>query len=129
MAEDDDTIETVVYQGQQAAKQLCKGLHRFLPLTLLREQNHRTKNRWRSKFQIYLGRTRETRSCTFAAATAGAYRAEHDVLGKFKDAQSSSRPILQSCSATQMPKFCRLTTDRYIPASANSCVRNGSKIS
>jgi hypothetical protein len=28
MAEDDDTIETVVYQGQQAAKQLCKGLHR-----------------------------------------------------------------------------------------------------
>jgi hypothetical protein len=34
MAEDDDTIETVVYQGQQAAKQLCKGLHRFLPVTL-----------------------------------------------------------------------------------------------
>ena len=34
MAEDDDTIETVVYQGQQAAKQLCEGLHRFLPLIL-----------------------------------------------------------------------------------------------
>src|SRR3984885_8867544 len=60
MAEDDDTIETVVYQGQQAAKQLCKGLHRFLPLTLLREQNHRTKNRWRSKFQICLGRFRRS---------------------------------------------------------------------
>jgi hypothetical protein len=34
MTEDDDAIETVVYQGQQAAKQLCKDLHRFLPLTL-----------------------------------------------------------------------------------------------
>src|ERR1700757_4946575 len=34
MTEDDDAIETVVYQGQQAAKQLCKGLHRFLPVTL-----------------------------------------------------------------------------------------------
>src|SRR5438128_2293048 len=34
MTEDDDTIETVVYQGQQVAKQLCKGLHRFLPLIL-----------------------------------------------------------------------------------------------
>jgi hypothetical protein len=30
MAEDDDSIETVVYQGQQAAKQLCKGFHRPL---------------------------------------------------------------------------------------------------
>jgi hypothetical protein len=29
MAEDDDAVETVIYQGQQAAKQLCKGLHRF----------------------------------------------------------------------------------------------------
>jgi hypothetical protein len=35
MAKDDDAIETVIYQGQQAAKQLCKGLHRFLPLTLV----------------------------------------------------------------------------------------------
>jgi hypothetical protein len=34
MTEDDDTVETMVYQGQQAAKQLCKCLHRFLPLTL-----------------------------------------------------------------------------------------------
>jgi len=34
MTEDDDTIETVIYQGQQAAKQLCKCLHRFPPLTL-----------------------------------------------------------------------------------------------
>ncbi len=34
IAKDDDAIETVIYQGQQAAKQLCKGLHRFLPLTL-----------------------------------------------------------------------------------------------
>jgi len=34
MAQDDDAVETVIYQGQQAAKQRCKGLHRFLPLTL-----------------------------------------------------------------------------------------------
>jgi hypothetical protein len=26
MTEDDDTVETVVYQGQQAAKQLCEGI-------------------------------------------------------------------------------------------------------
>jgi hypothetical protein len=35
MAEDDDTIETVIYQGQQAAKQLCECLLRFRPLTLV----------------------------------------------------------------------------------------------
>jgi len=35
MAKDDDAVETVIYQGQQAAKQLCKSLHRSLPLTLL----------------------------------------------------------------------------------------------
>ena len=34
MAEDDDAVEAVIYQGQQAAKQLCNGLHRFPPLTL-----------------------------------------------------------------------------------------------
>jgi hypothetical protein len=34
MTEDDDTVETVVYQGQQAAKQLCKGLHRSSPVVL-----------------------------------------------------------------------------------------------
>jgi len=27
MTEDDDTVETVVYQGQQAAKQLCEDFH------------------------------------------------------------------------------------------------------
>jgi len=34
MAQDDHAVETVIYQGQQAAKQLCEGLHRFRPLTL-----------------------------------------------------------------------------------------------
>jgi hypothetical protein len=34
MAKDDDAVEAVIYQGQQAAKQLCKGLHRFPPVTL-----------------------------------------------------------------------------------------------
>src|SRR5215472_3603181 len=34
MTEDDDTVETVVYQGQQAAKQLCKDLHRSSPVVL-----------------------------------------------------------------------------------------------
>jgi hypothetical protein len=34
MAKDDDAVEAVIYQGQQAAKQLCNGLHRFPPLTL-----------------------------------------------------------------------------------------------
>jgi len=34
MTEDDDTVETVVYQGQQAAKQLCEGLHRSSPVVL-----------------------------------------------------------------------------------------------
>jgi hypothetical protein len=34
MTEDDDTVETVVYQGQQAVKQLCKGLHRSSPVVL-----------------------------------------------------------------------------------------------
>src|ERR1700730_14674998 len=67
MAQDDDAIETVIYQGQQAAKQLCKGLHRSLPLTLLRQQNHRTKDRWRSKFQICLGRLRSFANCSFAS--------------------------------------------------------------
>jgi hypothetical protein len=33
MAKDDDAIETVIYQGQQAAKQLCKGLDRSLVST------------------------------------------------------------------------------------------------
>ena len=30
MAKDDDAVEAVIYQGQQAAKQLCKDLHRSL---------------------------------------------------------------------------------------------------
>jgi hypothetical protein len=34
MTEDDDTVETVVYQGQQAAKQLCEGFHRSPPVVL-----------------------------------------------------------------------------------------------
>src|SRR5215472_4383506 len=34
MTEDDDTVETMVYQGQQAAKQLCEGLHRSSPVVL-----------------------------------------------------------------------------------------------
>jgi len=34
MAEDDDAVEAVIYQGQQAAKQPCEGLHRFPPVTL-----------------------------------------------------------------------------------------------
>ena len=34
MTEDDDTVETVVYQGQQAAKQLGEGLHRSSPVVL-----------------------------------------------------------------------------------------------
>jgi hypothetical protein len=34
MTEDDDPVETVLYQGQQAAKQLCKGLHRSSPVVL-----------------------------------------------------------------------------------------------
>src|SRR5207253_7051644 len=59
MTQNDETVETVVYQSQQAAKQLCKCLHRSLPLTLLRQQNHRTKDRWRSKFQISFGRSSE----------------------------------------------------------------------
>jgi hypothetical protein len=60
MAQDDDTVKTVVYQGQQAAKQLCKGLHRFLPLTLLRQQNHRTKTDGDQNFKylwVDLGQT------------------------------------------------------------------------
>jgi hypothetical protein len=32
--EDDDTVETVVYQGQQAAKQLGEDLHRSSPVVL-----------------------------------------------------------------------------------------------
>src|SRR5215469_1782507 len=35
MTEDDDTVETVVYQGQQAAKQLCEGFHRSSPVVLV----------------------------------------------------------------------------------------------
>jgi hypothetical protein len=35
MARDDDTVKTVTYQGQQAAKQLRESLHRFF-LGLLR---------------------------------------------------------------------------------------------
>jgi hypothetical protein len=34
MAKDDDAVEAVLYQGQQAAKQLCEGLHRFPPASL-----------------------------------------------------------------------------------------------
>ena len=34
MTEDDDTVETVVYQGQQAAQQLCEGFHRSSPVVL-----------------------------------------------------------------------------------------------
>src|SRR6516162_2892513 len=34
MTEDDDTLETVVYQGQQAAKQLGEDLHRSSPVVL-----------------------------------------------------------------------------------------------
>jgi hypothetical protein len=34
MIEDDDTVETVVYQGQQATRQLCEGLHRSSPVVL-----------------------------------------------------------------------------------------------
>jgi hypothetical protein len=34
MTEDEDTVETVVYQGQQAAKQLGEGLHRSSPVVL-----------------------------------------------------------------------------------------------
>src|SRR5258708_942877 len=34
IAKDDDAIETVIYQGQQARKQPCKGLHPVPPLTL-----------------------------------------------------------------------------------------------
>src|SRR5206468_4998912 len=34
IALDDDAIETVIYQGEQAAKQLAKGLHRSSPLML-----------------------------------------------------------------------------------------------
>ena len=33
MTEDDDTVETVVYQGQQAAKQLCEGRKSKHPTT------------------------------------------------------------------------------------------------
>src|SRR6516225_10643096 len=32
MTEDDDTVETVVYQGQQAAQQLCESFHRSSPV-------------------------------------------------------------------------------------------------
>src|SRR5215469_7745303 len=32
MTEDDDTVETVVYQGQQAAQQLREGFHRSSPV-------------------------------------------------------------------------------------------------
>jgi len=35
MTEDDDTVETVVYQGQQAAQQLCEGFHRSSPVVLV----------------------------------------------------------------------------------------------
>jgi len=35
MTEDDDTVETVVYQGQQAAKQLGEDLHRSSPVSCL----------------------------------------------------------------------------------------------
>ena len=34
MTEDDDTVETVVYQGQQAGKQLSEGFHRSSPVVL-----------------------------------------------------------------------------------------------
>src|SRR6516164_5753308 len=35
MTEDDDTVETVIYQGQQAAQQLGEGLHRSSPVVLV----------------------------------------------------------------------------------------------
>ncbi len=34
IALDDDAIETVIYKGEQAAKQLAKGFHRSSPLML-----------------------------------------------------------------------------------------------
>jgi hypothetical protein len=35
MTEDDDTVETVVYQGQQAAKELGEDLHGSSPVVLV----------------------------------------------------------------------------------------------
>ena len=50
MAEDDDTVETVVYESQQAAEQLGKFFHRSSSSPALGwHQEHGTEGRWRSK--------------------------------------------------------------------------------
>ena len=45
IAVDNDTVKTVVYKEQQAAKQLCECLHRPPPVFSSRRQDHRTDDR------------------------------------------------------------------------------------
>ena len=46
---DDDAVETVVYQSQQAAEQLAEGFHRSSPGACLEQQDHRTEDRGKSR--------------------------------------------------------------------------------
>jgi 23S rRNA-intervening sequence protein len=48
VSQNDDTVETVVYKSQQAAKQLCEGFHRSSPETCS-QPDHRTEDRWKSR--------------------------------------------------------------------------------
>ena len=53
MAEDDDTVETVVYESQQAAKQSGKFFHRSSSSPALGwHREHGTEGRWRSKLRL-----------------------------------------------------------------------------
>src|SRR5450432_845946 len=51
---DDDPVKTVVYKNQQAAKQLCKRLHRSSSLVLVSITRSSDRRPVVSKFQIFL---------------------------------------------------------------------------
>jgi hypothetical protein len=50
VTENDDAVETMVYEAQQAAEQPRKFFHRFSPpVRMSRHREHGTEGRWRSK--------------------------------------------------------------------------------
>src|ERR1019366_4280991 len=69
VAVDDDTVETVVYKKQQAAKQLCKCLHRSSSPVLVLTTRSSDRRPVVSKFQIslasFLHRTRDNKLTEF----------------------------------------------------------------
>ncbi len=57
VAEDDDAVETVIYECQQPPNSRAKSsIGPLPPLRLTWHQEHRTEDRWKSKkFQIFFG--------------------------------------------------------------------------